>query len=67
MITAAHCVYKRKKKDILILANSLTNKIGKGKGFGQTTHHVDKIRLHEDFVYGQSDSTKFDIGLIQVK
>ena len=67
MITAAHCVYKRKKEDILILANSLTNKIGKGKGFGQTTHHVDKIRLHEDFVYGKPDSSKFDIGLVQVK
>ena len=37
------------------------------KRFGQTTHHVDKIRLHEDFVYGQPDSTKFDIGLLQVK
>ena len=67
MITAAHCVYKRKKEDILILANSLTNKIGKGKRFGQTTHHVDEIRLHEDFVKGQPNSTTFDIGLLQVK
>ena len=67
MITAAHCVYKIKKENILILANSLTNKIGKKNRFGQTTHHVDKIRLHEDFVMGQPNSTKFDIGLLQVK
>ena len=67
MITAAHCVYKRKKENILILANSLTNIIGKGKRLGQTTHHVDEIKLHEDFVMGQPNSTKFDIGLLQVK
>ena len=41
------------------------------KRFGQTTHHVDKIKLHEDFVKGQEISlakfTKFDIGLLRVE
>ena len=32
------------------------------KRFGQTTHHVDKIRLHEERYF-----TKFDIGLLRVK
>ena len=50
VITAAHCVYQVNKEDILILANSLANKIGKNKRFGETTHHVDEIRLHEDYV-----------------
>ena len=50
VISAAHCVYQENKEDILILANSLANEIGKNKRFGETTHHVDEIRLHEDYV-----------------
>ena len=50
MISAAHCVYQENKEDIIILANSLANEIGKKKRFGETTHHVDEIKLHEDYV-----------------
>ena len=50
VISAAHCVNQANKEDILILANSLANEIGKNKRFGETTHHVDEIRLHEDYV-----------------
>ena len=53
-----------------ILADKFASKKER-KRFGQTTHHVDKIRLHEDFVKGQEISftkfTKFDIGLLRVK
>ena len=55
------------KEKIIILANSLANKIGKDKRFGQTTHHVDEIRLYEDYVRGQPDSSEFDIGLLRVQ
>ena len=53
------------KENVLILANSLANKIGKDKRFGQTTHHVDEIRLYED--YETYDWTQFDICLLRVK
>ena len=64
VISAAHCVYQSTKEDILILANSLANEIGKNKKFGETTHHVDEIRLHENYVRGK---TPFDICLLRVK
>jgi hypothetical protein len=64
VISAAHCVYQSNKEDILILANSLSNEIGKNKRFGETTHHVDEIRLHENYVRGK---TRFDICLLRVK
>ena len=74
MITAAHCVYERNKENILILTSILADNYAtkkERKRFGQTTHHVDKIRLHEDFVKGQERAftkfTKFDIGLLRVK
>ena len=74
MITAAHCIYQRDKYNILIMTSILADKFAskkEGKRFGQTTHHVDKIRLHEDFVKGQEISftkfTKFDIGLLRVE
>ena len=54
VISAAHCVYQGNKEDILILANSLANVIGKNKRFGETTHHVDEIRLHEDYARGKT-------------
>ena len=65
MITAAHCVYRRSKSDILIMTSILADKYAtkkERKRFGQTTHHVDKIRLHEERYF-----TKFDIGLLRVK
>ena len=64
MITAAHCVYKRRKEDIRIVANSLANEIST---FGETHHHVDEIRLYEDYVRGQPNSTEIDIGLLRVQ
>ena len=74
MITAAHCVYRRSESDILIMTSILADKYAtkkERKRFDQTTHHVDKIRLHEDFVKGQEISftkfTKFDIGLLRVE
>ena len=51
---------------MLILANSLANEIDKDKRFGQTTHHVDEIRLHEDYKT-YSWMTQFDISLLRVK
>ena len=64
MITAAHCVYHTDKYDILIMTSILADKYAtkERKRFGQTTHHVDKIKLYEDFVKGQDD-----IGLLRVK
>ena len=53
------------KENVLILANSLANKIGKDKRFGQTTHHVDEIRVYED--YETYKWTQFDISLLRVK
>ena len=75
MITAAHCVYDRNKDNILILTSILAEDSflfkKERQRFGQTTHHVDKIGLHEDFVKGQERSftkyTKFDISLLRVK
>ena len=64
MITAAHCVYKRHKEDFRIVANSLASTIST---FGETKHHVDEIRLYEDYVRGQPDSSEFDIGLLRVQ
>ena len=46
-----------------ILADKFATKKER-KRFGQTTHHVDKIKLHEDFVF---PLTKFDIGLLRVE
>ena len=54
VISAAHCVYQATKEDILILANSNASEIGKNKRFGETTHHVDEIRLHENYVRGKT-------------
>ena len=69
MITAAHCVYDRNKENILILTSILAEDSyffkKERQRFGQTTHHVAKIGLHEDFVKGQEIS--FDIGLLRVK
>ena len=65
MITAAHCVYHRDKYNILIRTSILADTYAlkkERKRFGQTTHHVDKIKLYEDFVKGQDD-----IGLLRVK
>ena len=64
VISAAHCVYQATKEDILILANSNASEIGKNKRFGETTHHLDEIRLHENYVRGK---TPFDICLLRVK
>ena len=53
------------KENVLILANSLANKIGRDKRFGETTHHVDEIGLYEDYEdYGW---TQMDISLLRVK
>ena len=52
MITAAHCIYRKDKYNILIMTSILADKYAtkkERKRFGQTTHHVDKIKLHEDF------------------
>ena len=53
------------KENVLILANSLANKIGSDKRFGETTHHVDEIGLYEDYEY--YGWTQFDISLLRVK
>ena len=53
---------------MLILANSLANKIDKDKKFGQTTHHVDEIRLYEGYEdYGDWTQYWTDISLLRVK
>ena len=70
MITAAHCIYRKDKYNILIMTSILADKYAtkkERKRFGQTTHHVDKIKLHEDFVKGLPKLTKFDIGLLRVE
>ena len=53
------------KENVLILANSLANKIGRDKRFGETTHHVKEIGLYEDYEY--YGWTQFDISLLRVK
>ena len=53
------------KENVLILANSLANKIGRDKRFGETIHHVDEIGLYEDYEY--YGWTQFDISLLRVK
>ena len=47
---AAHCVYKKDKKDILILSNNLKKHDVIFFEDYDNTHHVEEVKWHEDFV-----------------
>ncbi|XP_012288827.1 chymotrypsin-2 [Orussus abietinus] len=60
VITAAHCVSKRKPEDIFVVSGSISN------FEGGETHGVKEIRMHEKYI-GKPDSWRNDIAILKLK
>lgn len=64
VLTAAHCIIGKHRKDIQVMANTRYSAAGNG----ETVHMVTNVKIHEDFVSGQPvyELSKNDIALLRV-